>query len=150
MTFTPRHLQFVVSTCGRNYLLRYQSRNTGGIGEVSSTSLLYGISLTITANVSCRVRWNRVNTVLFLERSKSTMASSGFQYADVGINLGDPVFRGIYHGKQAHENDLEDVIQRALDAGCINMMITGSNFVESEHAINIAKKYREWSAMFTH
>ena len=61
----------------------------------------------------------------------------------VGINLGDPVFRGKYHGKQAHEDDLVDVIQRALGAGCTKMMITGSNLIESQHAISISKQYRK-------
>jgi TatD DNase family protein len=59
----------------------------------------------------------------------------------VGINLGDPVFRGVYHGKQAHEDDLKDVIQRALDVGCKKMMITGSNLQESKNAVDLARQY---------
>ncbi|KAK5944747.1 hypothetical protein PMZ80_001947 [Knufia obscura] len=66
---------------------------------------------------------------------------SQLRYADVGINLGDPVFRGIYHGKQAHDDDLADVIQRGLDAGCTKMMITGSNMIESQNAVSISKQY---------
>jgi TatD DNase family protein len=62
----------------------------------------------------------------------------------VGINLGDPVFRGIYHGKKGHEDDLDDVIQRAVDAGCIKMMITGSDLKESKHALDLAKQYRRF------
>jgi Tat protein secretion system quality control protein TatD with DNase activity len=60
----------------------------------------------------------------------------------VGINLGDPVFRGVYHGKQAHEDDLSDVVQRALDVGVKKLMITGSNLKESHHAVDLAKQYR--------
>lgn len=56
--------------------------------------------------------------------------------------MGDPVFRGMYHGKQAHEDDLVDVIQRGLDAGCSKMMITGSNLIESQNAVSISKQYR--------
>lgn len=52
------------------------------------------------------------------------------------------MFRGSYHGKQAHEEDLDDVIQRAKDVGCSKFMVTGSDLVESVEAINIAKKYR--------
>ncbi|EXJ86391.1 TatD DNase family protein [Capronia epimyces CBS 606.96] len=63
------------------------------------------------------------------------------RYADVGINLGDPVFRGAYHGKQAHPDDLDDVVQRALDAGCTKLMVTGSSLQESRHAVEIAKRY---------
>lgn len=82
-----------------------------------------------------------------LPPAKVVMATVPLKYADIGINLGDPVFRGIYHGKQSHEDDLEDVIQRALDAGCVKMMITGSNLIESEHAVNISKQYRACAAV---
>jgi TatD DNase family protein len=60
----------------------------------------------------------------------------------MGINLGDPVFRGVYHGRRAHEDDLEDIVQRALDVGCEKMMVTGSDLKESAHAIELAEKYR--------
>ncbi|KAK4940108.1 hypothetical protein LTR10_019737 [Elasticomyces elasticus] len=63
------------------------------------------------------------------------------RYADVGVNLGDPVFRGEYHGKKAHEDDLDDVVQRALDVGCTKLMITGSNLKESRHAVELAEQY---------
>ncbi|KAJ6169494.1 hypothetical protein N7497_002337 [Penicillium chrysogenum] len=63
------------------------------------------------------------------------------RYVDIGINLSDPVFRGEYHGKQAHEDDLDDVVQRARDVGCSKFMVTGSDLVESKHAVNIASKY---------
>ncbi|RMZ86115.1 hypothetical protein DV737_g121, partial [Chaetothyriales sp. CBS 132003] len=59
----------------------------------------------------------------------------------VGINLGDPVFRGIYHGRQAHQDDQKDVIQRAIDVGCTKLMITGSSLVESQHAVSLAEQY---------
>lgn len=54
------------------------------------------------------------------------------------------MFQGTYHGKQAHENDLDDVIQRARDVGCAKFMVTGSDLVESAQAIEIARKYREF------
>jgi TatD DNase family protein len=63
------------------------------------------------------------------------------RYADMGINLGDPVFRGIYHGKQAHEDDLESVVQRALDVGCTKLMVTGSDLKESQRAVELAKQF---------
>jgi TatD DNase family protein len=63
----------------------------------------------------------------------------------MGINLGDPVFSGVYHGKRAHEDDLEDVVQRALDIGCEKMMVTGSDLNESTHAIQLAEKFRTYT-----
>lgn len=59
----------------------------------------------------------------------------------IGINLGDPIFRGVYHGKQAHEDDFEGVLERARAAGCEKMMVTGSDLKESEHAVQIAKEH---------
>jgi TatD DNase family protein len=56
--------------------------------------------------------------------------------------LGDPVFRGSYHGKQAHEDDLTDIIERAREIGCTKFMVTGSDLKESEHAVQLSKDYR--------
>ena len=66
---------------------------------------------------------------------------SKLRYADVGINLGDPIFRGVYHGRKSHEDDLEQVVQRALDIGCTKFMITGSDLKESAHAVDLAKQF---------
>ena len=60
----------------------------------------------------------------------------------IGINLTDPIFRGEYHGKQRHDDDFEDVIQRGLDAGCKRFMVTGSDLEESKHAVEISKAHR--------
>ena len=63
-------------------------------------------------------------------------------FTQVGINLGDPVFRGNYRDKQVHEDDLQDVINRALDAGCQKFMVTGSDLEESRHAVQLARDHR--------
>lgn len=60
----------------------------------------------------------------------------------VGVNLGDPVFRGVYHGKKAHDDDLNEVLQRAVEVGCIKMMVTGSDLEESEKAVEMARDHR--------
>ncbi|KAL4755247.1 hypothetical protein BDW72DRAFT_200262 [Aspergillus terricola var. indicus] len=63
------------------------------------------------------------------------------KYVDIGINLSDPVFQGNYHGKQVHESDLDDIVQRARDVGCQKFMVTGSDLEESKRAIEIAQRY---------
>ena len=60
----------------------------------------------------------------------------------MGINLGDPIFEGIYRGKQAHPADLDDVVKRAVDIGCEKMMVTGSDLDESAKAVKLAERYR--------
>ncbi|MCJ1283803.1 hypothetical protein MMC26_003134 [Xylographa opegraphella] len=62
-------------------------------------------------------------------------------FEQVGINLGDPIYRGIHHGKQSHEDDLDAVLQRAVEAGCLKLMVTGSDLVESRNAIKIAEEH---------
>ncbi|KAL3468294.1 hypothetical protein BJX64DRAFT_282472 [Aspergillus heterothallicus] len=67
--------------------------------------------------------------------------SDSIRYVDIGINLSDPVFKGNYHGKQVHDDDLDDIVQRAKDVGCRKFMVTGSDLEESKNAIEIAQKY---------
>ena len=53
------------------------------------------------------------------------------------------MYEGIYHGKKAHDSDLEHVIQRAQAVGCKKLMVTGSNLDESKRALQLAKDYRK-------
>ncbi|KAL9058152.1 MAG: hypothetical protein Q9162_001876 [Coniocarpon cinnabarinum] len=75
------------------------------------------------------------------------MAESGegsLKYADVGINLSDPIFRGVYHGRQVHEDDFNDVIDRARTYGVRKLMVTGSDLNESRRAVDIAKRHSHY------
>ncbi|KAI1851684.1 hypothetical protein JX266_003146 [Neoarthrinium moseri] len=63
------------------------------------------------------------------------------RYIDIGINLADPIFRGLYHGQQRHPDDLSAVVSRAQEVGCSKLIITGSDFTSSRHALEIAREY---------
>ncbi|KAF3070801.1 Deoxyribonuclease Tat-D [Daldinia childiae] len=63
------------------------------------------------------------------------------RYIDIGINLADPIFRGQYHGTQRHPDDLSAVVSRAREVGCHKLIITGSDFTSSRHALEIAREY---------
>ncbi|RYP05615.1 hypothetical protein DL764_003676 [Monosporascus ibericus] len=63
------------------------------------------------------------------------------RYVDIGINLADPIFRGIYHGTRRHPDDLGAVISRAKEVGCRKLIVTGSDFKSSRDALEIAKEY---------
>jgi TatD DNase family protein len=58
--------------------------------------------------------------------------------------LSDPVFRGNYHGKQVHDDDMDDIVERAREVGCQKFMVTGSDLVESQRAVEISQKYRTY------
>ncbi|PVU93168.1 hypothetical protein BB559_003428 [Furculomyces boomerangus] len=65
---------------------------------------------------------------------------------DIGANLTDPVFKGVYHKTHAHQgmtsipDDFSDVIKRAKAVGMSAMMVTGGSLHESRKAIKLAKE----------
>ncbi|KAM0322973.1 hypothetical protein ACHAQA_009072 [Verticillium albo-atrum] len=63
------------------------------------------------------------------------------RYVDIGINLADPIFRGMSHGSRRHPDDLHAVISRANEVGCSKLIVTGSDFQSSRDALAIAKEY---------
>ncbi|KAF4343164.1 DNase [Fusarium beomiforme] len=63
------------------------------------------------------------------------------RYIDIGINLTDPIFRGKYHGKERHPDDLDAIIGRARDVGCTKLIVTGSDLGNSRDALTLAKDY---------
>lgn len=115
------------------------SSSTSGIARFRATGNLGALA------VFERLWLSSISSRSYFSKSenfaKKMVEPQKLRYADVGINLGDPVFRGLYHGKQAHEDDLESVVQRALDVGCTMLMVTGSDLKESERAVELAKQF---------
>lgn len=62
-------------------------------------------------------------------------------YTDIGSNLSDPVFRGSYHGKQAHPDDLRAVLSRARRAGVSRQMLTGDSLSGSREVLKLAHQF---------
>ncbi|KAF9913509.1 TatD DNase [Lobosporangium transversale] len=60
---------------------------------------------------------------------------------DIGINLTDPMFRGVYHGKQTHEDDLQHVLSRAKRAGVDRMIVTTGNLSDCHEAMDLVKSH---------
>ncbi|EKM83928.1 hypothetical protein AGABI1DRAFT_33246, partial [Agaricus bisporus var. burnettii JB137-S8] len=58
----------------------------------------------------------------------------------ISVNLTDPVFRGIYHGKQKHQDDLDEMKKRCEAASVKSLIITGTSLRDSHHAIQLAKE----------
>lgn len=60
----------------------------------------------------------------------------------IGINLTDDQYSGLYHGTQRHPSDIYEVIERAKSIGCTKMIVTGSDIESSTRAIELAKVFR--------
>ncbi|BFZ16559.1 hypothetical protein BsWGS_19597 [Bradybaena similaris] len=61
------------------------------------------------------------------------------KFIDIGANLTDPVYRGRYHGKQAHEDDFQQVLKRAKENGVQKIIVTGGSLEESKAALSLTK-----------
>ena len=68
------------------------------------------------------------------------MHRSTCSFVDIGANLLDPMFMGIYREKSLHASDLVHVIQRARSAGAVNLFVTAGNVEESKQAIQLARE----------
>lgn len=57
---------------------------------------------------------------------------------DIGANLTDPMFRGIYNGNQKHHDDFNHMLDRAAEHGVDKMIITGGSLADSRAALELA------------
>nr|CCA13988.1 deoxyribonuclease TATDN1like protein putative [Albugo laibachii Nc14] len=76
-------------------------------------------------------------TVPAMEVSTSLMTRSNF--IDIGANLTDPVFIGIYRGKQRHASDLLHLLKRAHDYGVDRIITTAGSVDESRAALSLSR-----------
>lgn len=58
---------------------------------------------------------------------------------DIGINLTDPMFRGIYRGRRLHADDFVQVMQRARRAGVNRMIVTAGNLKDCRRALDLVR-----------
>jgi TatD DNase family protein len=64
---------------------------------------------------------------------------------DIGANLLDPMYSGIYHGKDEpyHPHDLENVLERAWKAGVEKILVTAGTLGEAEKAVAFCRELNE-------
>lgn len=58
---------------------------------------------------------------------------------DIGANLTDSMYQGIYHGSQKHQPDLDKVLERSWNNNLSKIIITAGNVEESKKALEIAR-----------
>ncbi|EFA06484.1 deoxyribonuclease TATDN1 [Tribolium castaneum] len=61
------------------------------------------------------------------------------KFIDIGANLTDLMYSGVYNGSSKHVPDLGQVLKRSWDAGLEKIIITGGNLDESRKALKIAE-----------
>ncbi|KAL0279624.1 UNVERIFIED_CONTAM: hypothetical protein PYX00_001139 [Menopon gallinae] len=62
-------------------------------------------------------------------------------FIDIGANLVDSMYSGIYNGNQKHAPDLKAVLDRAWNSGVSKIIVTGTDLTESAKAIELTKSY---------
>lgn len=67
------------------------------------------------------------------------------KYYDIGLNLTDDMFHGIYHGKNQHEPDIVNILKRAHERHVQTALITGSSIGESREVVRLVEQYKECS-----
>lgn len=73
--------------------------------------------------------------------SKLHTSTTGLpMYVDIGANLLDERYQGIYHDKQLHDPDIDGVLKRAFENSVEAIMITSSTLQESKDALDMTKK----------
>lgn len=59
---------------------------------------------------------------------------------DIGANLTDPMFRGIYNSTKKHPDDFIHMLNRSKEQGVEKIIVTGGTLEESKEALKIAQE----------
>ena len=70
-------------------------------------------------------------------RSRFLMTS--LRFIDIGVNLTDPMYKGMYNGKRYHEEDLAEVLSRAKENGVHKSIITVGHLQDLNPALELCK-----------
>lgn len=73
----------------------------------------------------------------------TTHLSNRLKFCDVGFNLVDEMYMGLYRGKQFHPEDIDTVLHRGYNSGVNKSIITGCTVAESEKALEFCRIYQD-------
>ncbi|CAF4866403.1 unnamed protein product, partial [Rotaria sp. Silwood1] len=60
---------------------------------------------------------------------------------DIGANLTDGMYQGVYGSSKKHDSDLDQVIKRAFQSGLDKIIITAGTHHETIQALELCSKY---------
>jgi len=65
------------------------------------------------------------------------------RFIEIGVNLLDDQYQGLYNGKQKHAPDMLQVLERAKSCGVMKSIITAGTLEESVNALALARGHDE-------
>ncbi|CCF60773.1 hypothetical protein KAFR_0L01630 [Kazachstania africana CBS 2517] len=77
----------------------------------------------------------------------SILRAMPMKYYDIGFNIVDPMFQGVYHGRKSHDSDILHVLNRATRHNVKAALLTGSSIEESKETIQMASQLRDKTNM---
>jgi TatD DNase family protein len=67
-----------------------------------------------------------------------------YQFVDIGANLLDDRYtKGEYYGKQRHEPDFHQVLERSIEHGVTHVILTAGTVEESKTALQVVRQHRQ-------
>ncbi|RVE44359.1 hypothetical protein evm_010980 [Chilo suppressalis] len=67
------------------------------------------------------------------------MAGHFRKFIDIGANLTDDMYQGIYHGTKKHDADLAKVLNKSWISGLDKIIITGGSLCDSKQSIELSR-----------
>lgn len=102
------------------------------------------VSLAVADDIARGLRcysYSRSPRILQKAQSQEIVCPGGLgvPLVDIGANMLDPMFQGIYRDKERHPADLQAVLERALSAGVCKLMVTAGTLQESYDALKFCQ-----------
>lgn len=73
--------------------------------------------------------------------TKLPQSCAQWRLIDIGLNLTDHMYKGVYNGRQQHTSDIESILQRAVEVGVHGLLLTGGNLKDSKAVIDMCASY---------
>lgn len=96
----------------------------------------------LVARASPSVPVSRATAPTSLARSNVEQQGPAPQFIDIGANLLDSMYSGVYRGKKVHPPDLDGVLDRAASAGVGSIIVTAGSAAEAREALAVVRSQR--------